>query len=515
MHLLKTYFLLLFILAFTSSISLAQDNSLTKSEKQEGWKLLFDGKTSTGWKGAFTDNFPLKVWKIKDGVLEVDASGGAESADGGDIVTVKEYDNFELKIDFKLTKGANSGVKYFVSPQQATPSSPRSAYGLEFQLLDDAVHPDAKLGKSGNRTISSLYDLIPAIDNKPVKPIGEWNTLKIVSNGIHVEHWLNGIMVLTYERGSENFKSLVADSKYKDIPNFGLGDKGKILLQEHGFKVYYKNIKIKETKLNAYNKTGKLLKEMPAVVSFTYRHSFEKNFEATLDTIKNLGITNIEFSNLFKQKADIIRKMLDERGMECTSFGVSYDDIVKNIDAVGKNAKTLGASFVRVAWIPHDKTNLTIDITKQAVIDFNAAGKILKEKYGLIFCYHNHGFDMQTYNNQTFFDYIMTNTNPEYVSFELDILWAFHAGSDPVALMKKYGSRFKLMHVKDLRNGIVGNLTGATPVENDVAVGSGQINIPAVIKEAQNIGIKYFYIEDESKAVNLQVPVSLAFLKKL
>ncbi|OAQ40856.1 sugar phosphate isomerase [Pedobacter psychrophilus] len=286
-------------------------------------------------------------------------------------------------------------------------------------------------------------------------------------------------------------------------------------MQEHGFKVYYKNIKIKETKLNAYNKTGKLLKEMPAVVSFTYRHSFEKNFEATLDTIKNLGITNIEFSNLFKQKADIIRKMLDERGMECTSFGVSYDDIVKNIDAVGKNAKTLGASFVRVAWIPHDKTNLTIDITKQAVIDFNAAGKILKEKYGLIFCYHNHGFDMQTYNNQTFFDYIMTNTNPEYVSFELDILWAFHAGSDPVALMKKYGSRFKLMHVKDLRNGIVGNLTGATPVENDVAVGSGQINIPAVIKEAQNIGIKYFYIEDESKAVNLQVPVSLAFLKKL
>ncbi len=286
-------------------------------------------------------------------------------------------------------------------------------------------------------------------------------------------------------------------------------------MQEHGFKVYFKNIKIKESNLKPDTRIGKLLKETPAMVSFTYRHSFEKNFKATLDTIKNLGITNIEFSNLFKQKADDIKKMLDERGMECTSFGVNYDEIVKNIDLVGANAKKLGASFVRVAWIPHDKTTLTIDVTKQAVTDFNTAGKILKEKYGLTFCYHNHGFDMQTYNNQTFFDYIMNNTNPEYVSFELDILWAFHAGTDPIALMKKYGSRFKLMHVKDLRNGIVGNLTGATPVENDVAVGTGQINISAVIKEAQNIGIKYFYIEDESKAVNLQVPVSLAFLKEL
>ncbi len=511
----KTLSSMILIFVMLSGIANAQENSLTKKEKQEGWKLLFDGKTTTGWKGAFTDNFPTKGWKIENGLLEVDANGGAESADGGDIVTLKEYDNFELKLDFKLTSGANSGVKYFVAPQQPTSASPRSAFGLEFQLLDDAVHPDAKLGKNGNRTISSLYDLIPAIDNKPVKPIGEWNTLKIVSNGTHVEHWLNGVMVLTYERGSHNFKSLIADSKYKDIPDFGLGKKGRILLQEHGFKVFYKNIKIKETKLNPDTRTGKLLKEIPAVVSFTYRHSFEKNFKATLDTIKNLGITNIEFSNLFKQKAEDIKIMLDERGMVCTSFGVNYDEIVKNIDAVGINAKKLGASYVRIAWIPHDKTTLTIEITKQAVADFNAAGKILKEKYGLIFCYHNHGFDMQTYNDQPFFDYLMTNTNPIYVSFELDILWAFHAGKDPVELMKKYGSRFKLMHVKDLRRGIAGDLTGATPVENDVALGSGQINIPAVIKEAQNIGIKYFYIEDESKAVNLQVPVSLTFLKNL
>nr|WP_294897884.1 family 16 glycoside hydrolase [uncultured Pedobacter sp.] len=510
-----SYLLITALLITLTGLVKAQDNTLSKKEKREGWKLLFDGKTTAGWKGAFTDNFPSKGWKIENGLLEVNANGGAESADGGDIVTLKEYDNFELKVDFKLTKGANSGVKYFVAPQQPTPASPRSAFGLEFQLLDDAVHPDAKLGKNGNRTISSLYDLIPAIDNKPVKPIGGWNTLKIVSNGTHIEHWLNGVMVLTYERGSQRFKDLVADSKYKDIPGFGLGEKGRILLQEHGFRVYFKNIKIKETKFIADTRTGKLLKEIPGVVSFTYRHSFEKNFSATLDTIKSLGITNIEFSNLFGQKAEDIKKMLDERGMICTSFGVNYEDLVKNTDIVGENAKKLGANFVRVAWIPHNKTTLTLETIKQTVTDFNTAGKLLKDKYSLTFCYHNHGFDMQTYHGQTFFDYLMANTNPDDVSFELDILWAFHPGKDPVELMKKYGSRFKLMHVKDLRSGIQGNLTGTTPVENDVALGSGQINIPAVIKEAQKIGIKYFYIEDESKAVNLQVPVSLTFLKNL
>src|SRR6476469_7533173 len=179
---MKNYVLIILFTGMTIHFNYAQsqDNQLSKEEKKQGWRMLFDGKTTTGWKGAFTANFPEKGWKIENGLLEVDANGGAESADGGDIVTLKEYSNFELKVDFKLTKGANSGIKYFVAPQQPTPASPRSAFGLEFQILDDATHPDAKFGKNGNRTISSLYDLIPAIDNKPKKPIGEWNTLKII-----------------------------------------------------------------------------------------------------------------------------------------------------------------------------------------------------------------------------------------------------------------------------------------------------------------------------------------------
>ncbi|WP_431200385.1 family 16 glycoside hydrolase [Mucilaginibacter sp. P25] len=477
--------------------------------------MLFDGKSTKGWKGAFLDQFPNKGWVIENGLLEVEATNGAESANGGDIVTIKEYDNFELKIDFKLTKGANSGVKYFVEPQQPIPGTSRSAIGLEYQLLDDATHPDAKLGKNGNRTIASLYDLIPAIDNKPVKPIGEWNTLEIISNGTNVQHWLNGVLVLSYDRTSDMFRSLIEESKYKDIPDFGINKKGRILLQDHGFKTYFKNIKIKEKKYNETPIQGKTLKETPGIVSYTYRNSFQRNFEATLDTIKALGFTNIEFSNLFGKSPAAIKKMLDERGMRCTSFGVNYEDLTNKTSEVGQNAVILGASFVRMAWIPHEKTNLTIDVAQKAVRDFNIAGKILKEKFGLTFCYHNHGFDMQCYGANTYFDYFMANTRPEFVSFELDILWAFHAGKNPIDLLKKYGERFKLMHVKDLRKGVIGNLTGTTPVANDVALGSGQINIAEIIKAAQKSGIKYFYIEDESNVVKQQVPVSLAVLKSL
>ena len=507
--------LLIISVMMSSAIIYAQDNSLSTKEKTGGWKLLFDGKTTKGWKGAFTKTFPANGWTIENGLLMVNPSDGAESANGGDIVTIKEYSNFELLVDFKLTEGANSGIKYFVAAQQPVPSSPRSAFGLEFQILDDEKHPDAKLGRNGNRTISSLYDLIPAINSKPAKQIGEWNTARIISNGTHVEHWLNGVMVLTYERGSAAFKALVADSKYKDIPGFGLNEKGRILLQDHGNRVYYKSIKIRETKLQTDTRSGKLLKEIPGIVSFTYRNSFQKDVAATLDTIKALGIINIEFSNLFGKKATDIKQLLDERGMICTSFGVSYADLINKTTEVATNAKALGASFVRVAWIKPDKAPVTFETIKKAVDDFNKAGKILKEEYGLTFCYHNHGFEMQPYEKGNYFDYMMANTNPNYVSFELDILWAFHPGADPVKLLEKYGSRFKLMHVKDLRKGIVGDFTGATPIENDVALGSGQINIRAVIQAAKKSGIKYYYIEDESNDVKLQVPVSLALLKSL
>lgn len=219
-------------------------NNLTAAEKENGWELLWDGKTTEGWRGARLDEFPDKGWKIENGVLSVLSSGGEESAAGGDIVTKDLYGNFELKVDFKLTEGANSGIKYFVDTD--INKGPGSSIGLEYQILDDARHPDAKMGKDGNRTISSLYDLITADANKPVNPIGEWNTAHIISKGNHVEHWLNGVKVLEYERKSEAYKKLVAESKYKKWPKFGESDEGHILLQDHGDLVSFKNIKIRK-----------------------------------------------------------------------------------------------------------------------------------------------------------------------------------------------------------------------------------------------------------------------------
>lgn len=219
-----------------------EDNTLTENEKKEGWELLFDGKTSKGWKGAKLDHFPTKGWTIKNGVLTVLASNGAESANGGDIITVDTYENFDLKVDFNITAGANSGIKYFVDP--SLNKGPGSAIGCEYQILDDEKHPDAKLGVKGNRTLASLYDLIPAV-NKKFNGIGKWNTAEIIVKGNHVEHWLNGRKVLEYERGNQMWRALVAYSKYKNWPNFGEAKAGYILLQDHGNEVSFKNIKIK------------------------------------------------------------------------------------------------------------------------------------------------------------------------------------------------------------------------------------------------------------------------------
>lgn len=220
-------------------------NGLTEHEQNEGWAMLWDGETTTGWRGAKLDHFPESGWTIENGELTVLASGGGESEAGGDIVTETQYDNFELKLEFRITEGANSGIKYYVNTDLNKGAG--SSIGLEFQILDDRRHPDAKLGNhEGSRTLASLYDLIQADTTKYVKPIGEWNTARIISNNNHVEHWLNGIKVLEYERKSDEYRKLVSESKYVTWPQFGEADKGNILLQDHGDKVAFRNIKIKQ-----------------------------------------------------------------------------------------------------------------------------------------------------------------------------------------------------------------------------------------------------------------------------
>ena len=220
-------------------------NTISEREAAEGWKLLWDGRTTAGWRGAKIGAFPEKGWEIRDGLLCVLPSDGAESANGGDIVTTGVYGDFELKVDFLITDGANSGIKYFVDPDLNKGEG--SAIGCEFQLLDDLRHPDAKLGVKGNRTLGSLYDLIPAPDDKPFRP-GQFNTARIVVKGDHVEHWLNGVELIEYDRNTPAWNALVAYSKYRDWPNFGNAAEGHILLQDHGDAVFFKNIKIRELK---------------------------------------------------------------------------------------------------------------------------------------------------------------------------------------------------------------------------------------------------------------------------
>jgi len=210
----------------------AQLPKLSNKEKKQGWFLLFDGKTSTGWTSWRTGNsFPEKGWLIENGVLTLDPS-----ARPGDIITEEEFSDFELSLEFKITKAANSGIKYFILPG--------TTLGLEFQILDDDNHPDAKQGRNGNRVQGSLYDMIPPKGKKD-KPVGEWNHARIISKANHVEHWLNGKKIVEFKRGTPEWDALVKESKYIENPGWGTPVKSPILLQDHNDVVSFRNIKIR------------------------------------------------------------------------------------------------------------------------------------------------------------------------------------------------------------------------------------------------------------------------------
>lgn len=221
-----------------------KSNQLTDAEKKAGWKLLFDGKSLTGWRGFHNQQVP-EGWGVADGCITKVKSGETVKT-GGDLITVEQFENFEFSVEWKLEKGGNSGIKYLVS--ESLPPTGKSGVSFEYQVLDDDGHPDAKAGIAGNRTAGSLYDLIPASKDKKLKPVGEFNQSRIVVKGNHIEHWLNGVKVVEFDRSSAEYKQHLAESKFKATKGFGEAKQGHILLQDHSDAVWYRNVKVRVLK---------------------------------------------------------------------------------------------------------------------------------------------------------------------------------------------------------------------------------------------------------------------------
>lgn len=220
----------------------AQSSISELEVNKSDWIDLLNSSPVDIWQSVASGEFPDEGWEMTENVLTVKAK--TDSTPGGkDIITKNQYSNFELELEVKLTQGANSGIKYFVTND--FPGFEGSYLGLEYQLIDDDMHPDAILGNNGNRTMASLYDLIPPLKNKTVYPPGEWNKVKIVVDGDYVQHWLNGLKVLEFNRKSDSYRQLVNLSKYDKFVNFGEAPEGHILLQGHNDEVSFRQIKIR------------------------------------------------------------------------------------------------------------------------------------------------------------------------------------------------------------------------------------------------------------------------------
>ena len=245
---------------------------------------------------------------------------------------------------------------------------------------------------------------------------------------------------------------------------------------------------------------------------YSLRADFQKAVPATLDAVAAFGIKPVELAGTYGMEPGKFKQELAARGLNPVAAHFSFDEFRKDPEAVARQAAALGVKYAGVAWIPHEGA-FTEKAARETIAVFNNAGKVLAP-HGIKFFYHVHGYEFQPFGNGTLFDLLMSGTDPKLVTFEMDILWVYFPGQDPVGLLAKYGKRWELMHLKDLKKGVqTGALTGSTDVTNDVILGSGQIPLPAILKAARKAGVKYYFIEDESPAAAAQIPQSLKFLE--
>jgi sugar phosphate isomerase/epimerase len=247
---------------------------------------------------------------------------------------------------------------------------------------------------------------------------------------------------------------------------------------------------------------------------YTFRDQIPKDVPGMLAKIHQMGICYLEGGGTYNLSQKEFKELLTKNNLQIVSYGADFKELQENPADVAQKALFFGAKYVMCAWVPHNGTTFTFDDAKKAVDVFNSAGKILKGK-GLELVYHAHGYEFQKYGNGTFFDYMLKNMNPQYANIEMDIFWFKNSGQDPAAWLLKYPNRFKLLHLKDRQIGTPDNVTATADVETNVVLGTGDVNIAAVMKAAKKIGIRYAFIEDESSRSVEQVPKSLAYLKKL
>ena len=247
---------------------------------------------------------------------------------------------------------------------------------------------------------------------------------------------------------------------------------------------------------------------------YSLRNQFKTDVPGTLAKIKEWKITQIEGGGTYGLSMDEYKKLLQQNDLQMVSYGAGYEELAKNPLVAIDNAKSFGAKFIMCSWIPHKEGEFTIDDTKKAIDLFSTVGKLISEN-GMKFCYHTHGYEFRPYENGTLFDYMVKNTDPKYVNYEMDVFWVKQPGQDPLALLKKYPNRFLMLHLKDRKPGTEGNQNGRAPDESNVVLGTGDVGIAAIVKEAKRIGIKYYFIEDESPKPVEQIPQSLEFLRKL
>lgn len=247
---------------------------------------------------------------------------------------------------------------------------------------------------------------------------------------------------------------------------------------------------------------------------YSLREQFKKDVPGTLAKIKSWNIREVEGGGTYGLPLEEYKKMLSKNKLKMISVGTDYATLKTNPMKAVEDARKFNAKYVVTFWLPHEGNQFDISHTKEAVEVFNAAGKVLKE-HGISLCYHPHGYEFRPYEDGTLFDYMVKNTNPQYINFEMDVFWVKHPGHDPVALLKKYPNRFLLMHLKDRAHGTEGNQDGHADVETNVVLGSGDVGIAEVIKAAKEVGVKHYFIEDESSRCEAQIPMSLKFLESL